>query len=190
MAKIHIHRIVILGGSFAGMGVAHRLLKALSVLSQKNNHHYKVTIVSENTHFWWTIGAPRAMTKAYPSAISDSFIPIMPGFRNYSSEMFHHLHGQVLSVDVLNKTVKLTAHHNSDSLDSQPQYEEYDTLVVATGATGPSPLFSYHGGHEKTEQAYQSLHNSLPNARDIVIVGGGPAGVETAAELADKYGIL
>src|ERR1700761_8178051 len=48
--------IVILGGSYAGVSTAHRLLK-----QHAGRGPFKITLVSPNTHFYWNMAAPRGL---------------------------------------------------------------------------------------------------------------------------------
>lgn len=93
------HNIVILGASFAGIAVAHGLLKALPALIKDTKKSYKVTLMSNSTHFWWNVGAPRAMLKPYPNDNMDSFIPIEKGFKQYPSELYEFVHAEITGVE-------------------------------------------------------------------------------------------
>ena len=59
----------------------------------------------------------------------------------------------------------------------------YDSVIIATGTVSKSPLFSCVGSETLTKQALRDLHASLAKARSVLVAGGGPVGVETAAEL-------
>ncbi len=69
--------IVILGGSFAGISSAHRILKQAG-----KSAPLKITLVSPNTHFYWSMAAARGLV---PGQISDEdlFRPIAEGFKQY-----------------------------------------------------------------------------------------------------------
>ena len=74
------HNIVILAGSFSALAVAHGLLKAIPALKTQTGKSYKVTMITNSTHFWFSVGAPRAMFIPYPKDLMDSFIPVEKGF--------------------------------------------------------------------------------------------------------------
>lgn len=64
----------------------------------------------------------------------------------------------------------------------------YDSLIIASGTSFDSPLWSISGGSARLREAVRNLHNRLPSAQSILVAGGGPAGTETAGELGEVYG--
>ena len=182
------HDIVILGGSFAGIGVAHGLLKALPGLEASTKKKYKVTMIANSTHFWWSVGAPRAMLRPYPKDNMDSFIPVSRGFADYPADRFEFVHGDVTGLETASREViyKLKDEHEKVVTDTKTMH--FDTLVIATGSTGESPLYALQGSHVPTLDAYKDVQARLPSARTVMVVGGGAAGTETAGELGDLHG--
>jgi NADH dehydrogenase FAD-containing subunit len=63
----------------------------------------------------------------------------------------------------------------------------YHALIIATGTSSHSPLYTLHGAHEETLAELRDFHRKLESAHSIIIVGGGPSGVETAGQLAAYY---
>ena len=182
------HNIVILGASFAGLKVAHGLLKALPALKTQTKKDYKVTIISNTTHFWWSVGAPRAMLKPYPKDNSDSFIPIAQGFKTYPSPSYEIIHAEITCVDTQTQDTIYKLKDGDDNVASEEQKIHFDTLVIATGSTGVSPLYALQGSHVPTLNAYKDVQARLPAAKTVLVVGAGPAGVETAGELGELHG--
>lgn len=179
-----VHNIVIVGGSFGGITIAHKLLKSsLPAVSKESGGVYKVTMVSQSTHFWWSVGAPRAMFTPYPNDTMDSFLPIEPAFRNYPAGAFKFVHGEATDLDAGARRLTI-----KDPKTGELHRHSYNTLIIATGAMSSSPLFSLHGGHEATLEAYKDMQARAPHARTLMVVGGGSAGVETAGELGSLYG--
>ena len=188
MAASNTHNIVILGGSYSGMGAAHGLLKALPAMRKYAGKDFKVIIVSNSTHFWFSVGAPRAMLKPYPKDLMDSFIPISKGFSKYPSSDFEFVFGEITSIDTNAKDVLYKAKNENDEIAGATSNLHYDSLIIASGSRGPSPLFSLHGSHVATLEAYKDMHVKVPAAKSIFVMGGGSAGVETAGELGYLYG--
>lgn len=182
------HNIVILGGSYSGLGIAHGLLKALPGLKTQTGKSYKVTMVTNSTHFWFSVGAPRAMFIPYPKDIMDSFIPIEKGFKQYPSELFEFVHAEITGVDAEKKTVLYKLKNEKEETAPETTTISFDSLVIATGSKGPSPLYSYHSSHVPTLDAYKDIQSRLPSAQSIMIVGGGTAGTETAGEIGHLHG--
>lgn len=182
------HNIVILGGSFAGIGVAHRLLKAFPGLKTSTKKDYKVTMLSNSLKFWWSVGAPRAMLKPYPKDNMDSFIPVTEGFTSYPSESYQFVHAEITGVETEKREVLYKLKDEKEDLVSDTKTIKYDTLVIATGSTGESPLYALQGSHVPTLQAYEDIQARLPAAKSVYVIGGGAAGVETAGELGDLHG--
>lgn len=182
------HNIVILGGSYSGLGIAHGLLKALPGLKTQTGKSYKVTMISNSTHFWFSVGAPRAMFIPFPKDIMDSFIPIEKGFKQYPSGLFEFVHAEITGVETEKKTVLYNLKNEKDETAPNTETISYDSLVIATGSKGPSPLYSYHGSHVPTLDAYKDIQSRLPSAQSIMIVGGGTAGTETAGEIGHLHG--
>ena len=191
MASSKPHDIVILGGSYGGIGIAHKLLKALPTLEKETGKNFKVTMVSNSTHFWFSVGAPRAMLKPYPTDIMDSFIPISKGFSQYPSSAFDFVFGEITSLETSKREVHYkakTQQNEKEDIASETLALHYDTLVLATGSAGPSPLYSLHGSHLPTLDAYKDIHSRLPGAKSVMVIGGGSAGTETAGELGYLHG--
>ena len=187
-ATMSTHNIVILGASYSGMGVAHGLLKELPALKKKTGKTYKIFLLANSTHFWFSVGAPRAMLKPYPNDIMDSFIPVKTGFEQYPSELYEFVHAEITDLDTGKREVYYKLKDEKEDLVSDTKTMHFDTLVIATGAKGPSPLYSYHGSHVPTLQAYKDVQGRVPSAKSVMIVGGGAAGTETAGEVGYLYG--
>lgn len=182
------HNIVILGGSYAGLGVAHGLLKALPGLKTQTGKSYKVTMITNSTHFWFSVGAPRAMFMPYPKDIMDSFIPIEKGFKQYSSELFDFVHAEITGVEMDKKMVFYKLKNEKEEVAPTTNTISFDSLVIATGSKSPSPLYSYQGSHVPTLDAYKDIQSRLSSVKSIMIVGGGTAGTETAGEIGHLHG--
>lgn len=143
---------------------------------------YTVTLVSPSSHFFWKIGAPRTLASPDLIPISQAFVPIQDGFKDYPSDQFELVLGSATSLDEGRKTVTI-----KPLAPSSTTSVSYSTLIIATGTTSASPLWTLHGSHEESVAAFKTLHKSLPEASTILIAGGGPAGTETAGEIGTLY---
>ncbi|KIV96458.1 hypothetical protein PV10_00328 [Exophiala mesophila] len=167
-------QIVILGGSFAGVSIAHRILK------QAKNKAFKITLVSPNTHFYWNIASVRAMIQG-EFTDDEMFQPIASGFAQYPAGQFEFITGTAEDVDVDAKTVEISRPHDKISL-------QYDMLILATGSRTKEPLpLKGVGSTEETMAALHDLQARVKKAKTIVIAGAGPTGVEVAGEISFAY---
>ncbi|MCJ1328911.1 hypothetical protein MMC10_005588 [Thelotrema lepadinum] len=168
--------IVILGGSYAGISTAHRILKQATKLGP-----FKITLVSPNTHFYWNMASPRGIV---PGQITEEklFLPIAPGFQRHPPGRFEFILASAESLDVEAKKVEISGSTGNQTLD-------YDFLILATGShtRGGTP-FKGLGSTEATKEALHDFQARVKNAESIVVAGAGVTGVEVAGELAFEYG--
>lgn len=180
-----MHNIVILGGNFASVSTAHYLLRHIlpSPLSANSGRsEYKVTLISPSDHTFFKIAAPRALISAELVPLDKSFGSIPDAFRDYKTSEFSFVQGEAVQVDEGAKVIYVR--HTGSTANSSVRY---DSLVIVTGVTSPSPLWTLHGNYEYTAAAFEDLHKRLPNAKTILIVGGGATGVEVAGEIGYYY---
>ena len=172
-------RIVIIGGGFGGLALARRLAKS----------NYQVVLIDKNNyHQFQPLFYQVAMAGLEPSSIS---FPFRKLFRKHKNAFL-----RVTEVTEIKPDEK--------RLITPLGYCNYDHLVIAIGADT-----NYYGNEEIAEKAFPMksvsealyLRNSILtdyekaltttdyDARqgliDIVIVGGGPTGVELAGALAE-----
>ena len=172
------HDIVVVGANIAGINTAHYLLKhTIPTLEAANKStSYTLTLISPSTHFFWKIGAPRALINSELIPVSKIFRPIEDGFKQYSKNSFSFVVGSAVGLDESKKTITVQAQGSATKTVS------YSSLIIATGTTSTSPLWTLHGSHETSIASIQEMHAALPKASTILIAGGGPAGVETAGK--------
>jgi len=170
------HQIVIIGASFAGLTAAHGLLK--TVLPTISGKKFKVVQIAPNDEFFWKIGAPRLIANPSSLPFEKALLPIASAFQQYGPEQYEFIKAYVTSIDASTKTV-----HTSTSTAVR-----YDSLVIASGTSFATPIWSVSDGTEATKNAIADLHQRLPAAESILIAGGGAAGVETTGELGELYG--
>ncbi|KAH9904156.1 hypothetical protein F4778DRAFT_734218 [Xylariomycetidae sp. FL2044] len=183
LASATMKHIVIVGGSFTGVSTAHRILKQAAKTA---TGPFKITLVSRDSHFYWSIAAPRAMI---PGQFSDEelFLPIAPGFAQYPAGQVEFVLGSATGLDTERK--QLIVADASDADGSKEKKVDYDILIIGTGSStqGDSPLKS-RGSTESTKAALHEWQDRVAKAKSIVVVGAGPTGVEIAGELGYEYG--
>ncbi|KAF2036402.1 FAD/NAD(P)-binding domain-containing protein [Setomelanomma holmii] len=171
--------ILVLGGSFAGLGAAHYALKhVIPSLPKKEGVTYNVTMVNPSKDFYWRIAGPRASVSKELMPAKKLFYPIEPGF-TYAFPKFKFIQGTATHVDPAGQTVSVT------TAEGEQQSIPYAALVIATGVTTPSPLFTQTTDQTALEHVYEAFQAGLKNAKTVVIGGGGPVGVEAAGEISE-----
>lgn len=172
-----IRKIVILGASFGGLGVFHYL--ARHVLPQLKGAKYEIHLVDESSRFWWHIAAPRQIVTVKELSIDKTFIPIaniINQYPNLQNSIFFH-QGSATALDLDARTVTIS----KQGADSETL--AYYALIIATGVKSPTPLTTFHGDYVVSQKALEEMNAKLGTAKEIVISGGGPVGVETAGEI-------
>lgn len=165
--------IVILGGSYAGVSSAHRILKQSSKLGP-----FKITLVSPDTDLYWNIASARGIV---PGQFSDDklFQPIATGFDKYPASQFEFILAAAESLDVDAKKVEL----------SGQQMLDYDFLILATGSrTKDGTPLKGMGSTEATKDTLHKFQAQIKKAKTIVLAGGGVTSIELAGEVAYEYG--
>ncbi|KXH66788.1 hypothetical protein CSAL01_11600 [Colletotrichum salicis] len=171
--------IVILGGSYGGVSTAHYLLKhAIPVLT--DTVRYKVVLVSSSAQVMCRPACPRALISDNMFPQDKLFVDIPSIFKQHDNEIFDFVQGTAMSLNHDERTVSITPKGNCT-----PVALSYHTLVIATGASSPSPLLGLNSDSESLRQSWAEFRKALPQAKNVVVVGGGPAGVETAGELGE-----
>ncbi|KAL9012790.1 MAG: hypothetical protein Q9173_002465 [Seirophora scorigena] len=180
-----VHNIVVIGASYAGLGTAHYLLRHTIPALEKANTptKYKLTLISAVTHFYHKVAAPRLLASADLIPLSKAFLPINDGFKDYDQEHFELVIGTATALDEAGKTITVEDTYGS----ANSRTVTYDTVVVATGSSSESRLWSIPGSHEITIAALKEMQSALPDAKTVLIAGGGPAGTETAGEIASLF---
>ncbi|KAH8591250.1 hypothetical protein B0O99DRAFT_744665 [Bisporella sp. PMI_857] len=169
--------VVILGGSYAGLTVAHKLLKT-TLPSVKN---LEVILVNPSDHFFYNLPTVRAII---PSAFDDQklYYSIPDGFK-YAGKSFQFIEGKAKHVDSAAKYVTI-------SIMGGQKIQYYDILVVASGSNtiGQAPWKANGLSFSDIKTELLEVQEKVAAAKSIVVGGGGATGVETVAELGFEYG--
>lgn len=160
--------IVIVGFQFAGAACYGQLNKLLPV-----NFPVKITVVSDRPYFFHNVAAPRAVSD--PNWIDRSFIPI-----DAESALLGRANTELLIDSVVNVTKDLVHLKSGKTLP-------FDYLILATGSSYGAPAKSQHSTMEEAKQEFRVLAEKAKQAESVLVVGGGPVGVELAAELKSAY---
>lgn len=176
-----VRNIVVVGASFAGYTAA-RILAA-SVPSG-----YRVVVVEKNSHFQFTWVFPRfSVVKGHDHK---AFIPYGPFVADVAPEgAYQWVRGRVEEImkdDERGGRGFVVV--NDDTNTKTKRTIPFDYLVIATGSSADR-LPSRTGVDDKNDgiRVFRDMQDRIANATDIVVLGGGPAGVELAADAKDRY---
>ncbi|XP_047925490.2 ferroptosis suppressor protein 1 isoform X1 [Anser cygnoides] len=153
-------RVVIVGGGFGGTAAASQL-KAWAVpfvlVDMRDAFHHNVAALRASVES----GFARKTFISYSITFGDSF-----------------RQGQVVGIDPARQLVLL----------SDGEELHYSHLILATGSNGPFPgKFNKVIDMESAIQTYEDMVKEIEKAERILVVGGGAAGVEMAAEIKTEY---
>lgn len=164
--------IVIIGGSYAG------ILAAKTIFGHKDQS-VSVTLISTSTHAFFTVASPRLISE--PGKIGKTIFPIEKTLEKYSGGInYKFVLAKVHSTDFDNNSLIVENSTGKETI-------KYDYLVVASGSRTDIPAFKLNGDHQNTVDSIKKLNKSTKSAKKIIVLGGGPTGVETVGELGYLY---
>lgn len=154
--------VVVVGGGYAGVMAANRLTKREDI---------EITLVNPRDHFVERIRLHQLLAGSSEAVVAYADI-LSPRVR---------LHvGTVSTIDATARTVAL----------EDGQEVAYDYLVYAVGSTGQTQVAGAHEhafGVSTYEEAIRlkAALDATPADAPVVVVGGGPTGIEVSSELAE-----
>jgi apoptosis-inducing factor 2 len=155
-------KIAIYGAGMAGAILAHRLAE-----------DFDVTVVAPTNYFEVPMAMPRLMVQ--PGFADKAIISIADALPKVK-----HIHGRLVELTDAGGLV--------DGNDGARRMVTGDISVMATGSRFAGHLVrSLSGTTEERKAVFHRLEASLSAARRILIVGGGPLGVEMAGEIVETW---
>lgn len=158
-------KVVVIGGGYAGTVAANRLLARGDT---------KVTLVNPRPQFVERIRLHQLVAGTSAAAVD---------FGTMLGERARLVVDSATRIDTSGRTVELESGLTLD----------YDYVVYAVGSTAATPAsvpgaaeFAYPIGEWEHAQRLRTAIDRLPADARITVVGGGPTGIETAAELAEQ----
>ncbi|MFF3372530.1 NAD(P)/FAD-dependent oxidoreductase [Streptomyces sp. NPDC002680] len=147
--------VVVIGGGYAGVRLARRL-----------DETARVTLVDRKEVFFHRIASLRA--GVHPEWTVAPFIPYDRLLR----------HGRV----VVGKAVRVETAEREVVLGTGERLP-YDVVVIATGADYPEPARFTGTTVEEAAESFAGHQRHIAAADHVLVVGGGPSGVELSAEI-------
>ncbi|KAI0467512.1 FAD/NAD(P)-binding domain-containing protein [Xylaria cf. heliscus] len=176
-------KIVILGGSYGGVSTAHYILKH-AVPNLPDSKSYQVVLVSTSSQAMCRPAAPRALISDAMFTQDKLFVSIPKAFSQYPAGSFVFEQGTATALDHETRTVSIHLAQGDDSGNTELKIT-YHALVIATGASTPSPLLGFTRDETALKSSWAAFRKTLPQAKHIVVAGGGASGVEVAGELGE-----
>ena len=178
--------VIIVGANFAG-------LTALQKLS-KHANKFRIILMDQRDYFEFTPGVLRLFCEP------EHYDNLAKNLSRQGSPSHEFIHGRVTSIvgdendgswqKVLTYQPVISKGGGTVSMESRHKTLKYDYLILATGATYPSPIWPNQ--NELTlnnrRQGWKKVHKDLLGAHRILVLGAGAVGVELAAEIVDHYG--
>lgn len=156
--------VVVIGGGYAGVMAANRLTQRDDVA---------VTVINPREAF-----VPRLRLHQLVSGTHDAVVD----YRDVLADGARLVVGSVTRIDAAGRNVTLT--------DGSTIGYDYLVYAVGSAAAGPRVPGAAEFAHPvATLEAAQKLRSELfdtPSTAAVTVVGGGPTGIETAAELAEQ----
>ncbi|MGP4046031.1 NAD(P)/FAD-dependent oxidoreductase [Streptomyces sp. 2A115] len=147
--------VVVIGGGYAGVRLAKRLddVARVTLVDRKDVFFHRIASLRASTHSDWT---------------RTPFIPYDRLLGN----------GRV----VMGKAVRVEARERHVVLATGERLP-YDVVVIATGADYPEPARFTGTSEEEAAKSFRQHQERIAAAGSVLVVGGGPAGVELSAEI-------
>ncbi|KAI1778667.1 FAD/NAD(P)-binding domain-containing protein [Hypoxylon cercidicola] len=167
--------IVIVGASIAGYTAARTIAKYLLP-----NSPYRVIVVEPRDHFHFTWVLPRfCVAEGHEHK---AFIP----YGGYLPAGSLEADGGKVAW-IKDRVAQIS--RDAITLESSGEQIPYEFLVVATGSGATDSLPSRVPASDKVEgmELLRQMQRQIKEAKDLVVVGGGAAGVELAADAKSKY---
>lgn len=176
-------RIVIVGGGPAGIAVAQTLASSLTAAD-----NVEVVVLEKSKYYFHAVGAPRAFVDA--SFTNKLFIPYdnaLPAAAKAFAKVTPALVTRI--VPGTNEVEYAAVGEDGDTLAGPVKTLSYDYLVLATGSTYAAPVKPAKLSFKRsiTESKFAQVREQIVKSNSVLIVGGGPVGIEIAGEIKAKY---
>ncbi|MEU7022519.1 FAD-dependent oxidoreductase [Streptomyces sp. NPDC046203] len=173
-------RVVVIGGGYAGVIAANRLTQ---------NPRVRVELVNPRPDFVQRIRLHQLAGGTH-AAVAD--------YRQLLSGRVRLVVGTVTRIDASARELTLvppdegTTENGSESANKEERTLRYDYLVYAVGSGSAAPdvpgaaEFAYPLASLEETRRLRTVLDATPATHTITVVGAGPTGIETTAELAEQ----
>lgn len=163
--------VVVIGGNFAGCHAV-RTLYSISP-------DVEVTQVALSSHAYYNPVAPRLLVE--PGLVDKAFFPLDEFVEKHLKGKGKFVHGTATKANLDENEVEVK------TAGGETQKIKYDFLVVASGTRSLDAGFKINQSYEEAKKGIVEWSEKAKKAELILILGGGPTGVELAGELAHDF---
>lgn len=172
-----VKNIVVLGASFCGYEIA-------KVLANAVPSAYRVVIVEKNSHVNCVWHLPHHC--ALPGHEEDVFVPFGGYLGHPPAKSYVWKHAKAESIELSHETRANSSRPGVVVLDTGERVP-FEYLAVALGSSASLPSRIGVRDKEGGLRAIRAVQDKVKNAQNVVVLGGGAAGVETAADVKEVY---
>jgi len=152
-------KLVVIGGGYGGISIAHKL-----------KDDFTVTIIDRNNYFNQRMSGIRA--------------GVVPGWEDKALTKFSELATYAKFMQAIPKSINT----DSKTVELDDTSVSYDYLVIATGSTYYDPIENIGNTIAEAKATLQTYQNKVKDAKSYIIIGDGAIGYEMAGELRAAYG--
>lgn len=177
--------VLVAGGSYAGH-------EAVRILSEILPESYKIVLLERNSHFNHVYVFPRY--SVVDGHTHKAFIPYTNVFGSSLAKESRH---ELIQGTLLNINPPSNTNNQGESgiatfvQNNEEKSLPFDYLIYALGSYRPGSIdlwkSTYSGNKIDGIENVKEIQKSVNAAKNIVIVGSGPLGIEFAADIADHY---
>ncbi|SNX82865.1 related to AIF1 - mitochondrial cell death effector [Melanopsichium pennsylvanicum] len=185
MSSDTLKNVVVVGAATAGIKVAQDLATSLP-------SSHRVVLIEANLVAYWPIGALRASVEP---GFEDKIVHELSSTTVFGTSQTRHV------VLVSTKVIDLAPHHitvNRDVSSSLPGIElledgkskmTVDKVVLAVGSDYgfPSRIDPKAQTREAVLEQFRTMQKDIESAQEILVIGGGPTGVEFVGEVLEQH---
>ncbi|SPO22176.1 related to AIF1 - mitochondrial cell death effector [Ustilago trichophora] len=190
MTLEQLKNVVVVGAASAGLFTAQSLAKSLP-------DTHRVVLIEANPVAYWSIGALRA---AVQPGFEDKIIHDLTNDTVFGANTRHVVLAGTRVVDLLtdgavvNRDVTASL-PGSETLKGEGEGEgvktkvQADKVVLAVGADYgfPSRISPSSSTKDDVLREFQQMQKEIAAAQEILVIGGGPTGVEFVGEVLDEH---
>lgn len=177
-----MERIVIIGGGSGGINCAQTLA---SILSESDN--IQVVLFEKHQFYYHTPGVPRAFVEE--TFVNKLFVPYENAIPKVGRGFTRIIRAVVIAIQSDTREIVYQLIQDDDIISEEIMKLSFNYLVIATGSSQLAPIKPDPVNYARpiVENQFHILQTEIEKAENILVLGGGPVGVEVAAEIANKY---